>query len=39
MQTNTTLPLNTLSIDPMNVRSIGRGEDDPELKAPSKPTE
>jgi len=33
MTINTTLPLNTLSIDPMNVRSVGRGQDDPELKA------
>jgi hypothetical protein len=29
----TTLPLNTLGVDPMNVRSIGRGDSDPELKA------
>lgn len=33
MTINTTLPLNALSIDPMNVRSVGRGQDDPELKA------
>lgn len=33
MNTQTTVPLHTLGIDPMNVRSIGRGEGDPELKA------
>ena len=33
MRTNTTLALDTLCIDSRNVRSVGRGEDDPELKA------
>ena len=33
MNTNTTLPLNTLRIDPVNVRTIGRGDEDAALKA------
>jgi ParB family transcriptional regulator, chromosome partitioning protein len=33
MTTSTTLPLNTLRMDPVNVRTIGRGAEDAALKA------